>query len=237
MGNAIKPHIERAEKTGTCNLSKQGLSEFPGELGGLVRNLRNLDLSENKLPSIPPMIGQFTMMKSLNLESNRLCRIPEDIGNLKKLETLNASRNRLTSLPHSLSQLTHLREVCLCFNALTEFPSQLCGLKQLDMLDLSHNKMTSIPDSVGQVEAIELNLNQNQVRSISESITQCKRLKVLRLEENCLEPSAFTATILQDSSFSLLSIEGNLVSDKQLREMDGYEQYMERFTATRKKCI
>ena len=27
MGNSIKPHIERAEKTGTCNLAKQGLDE------------------------------------------------------------------------------------------------------------------------------------------------------------------------------------------------------------------
>jgi len=27
MGNSIKPHIDRAEKTGTCNLAKQGLDE------------------------------------------------------------------------------------------------------------------------------------------------------------------------------------------------------------------
>ena len=27
MGNAIKPHIGHAQKTGACNLSKQGLTE------------------------------------------------------------------------------------------------------------------------------------------------------------------------------------------------------------------
>jgi len=27
MGNSIKPHIEHAQKTGVCNLSKQNLAE------------------------------------------------------------------------------------------------------------------------------------------------------------------------------------------------------------------
>lgn len=56
MGNSIKLHIESAEKTGACNLSKSGLTEFPNALYR-VKNLRTLDLSENKLPSIPGGIG------------------------------------------------------------------------------------------------------------------------------------------------------------------------------------
>lgn len=237
MGNAssLKQHIETAEKTGTCNLSKQGITEFPGELGRLVKNLRNLDLSDNKLPSVPPMIGQFTMLKNLNLNQNRLCRLPDDIGNLKKLETLHVSHNRLDALPQTLNKLSSLRDVSFYGNVLTTFPVQLCGLKHLDLLDLGHNIVVSIPDEARNLEVIELNLNQNQVRRLSDEVAKCPRLKVLRLEENCLELSAFSPAILRDSNISLLALDGNLFDTKQFRDLEGYDQYMERFTATKKK--
>jgi len=32
MGNSIKPHLEHAQKTGVCNLSKQNLTEVTHDL-------------------------------------------------------------------------------------------------------------------------------------------------------------------------------------------------------------
>ena len=42
-------------------------------------------------------------------------------------------------------------------------------------------------------------------------------------------------TILKDSSISLLAVDGNLFDNKDLMKADGYNQYMERYTATKKK--
>lgn len=55
-------------------------------------------------------------------------------------------------------------------------------------------------------------------------ISHCPRLKVLRLEENCLELSMLPQSILSDSQISLLAVEGNLFEIKKLRELEGYEK-------------
>lgn len=47
--------------------------QFPSELQKLTSNLRTIDLSNNKIESLPPMIiGKFTLLKSLSLNNNKL---------------------------------------------------------------------------------------------------------------------------------------------------------------------
>lgn len=127
-------------------------------------------------------------------------------------------------------------------------------MKHLDLLDLSQNKLVEVPQGVGKLQVVELNLNQNQVnplaptseslsnssvpfdtqiRSLSDELAGCQRLKTLRLEENCLQ--SIPASILRDSSVSLLAFEGNLFDSKELMKAEGYAAYMERYTATKKK--
>lgn len=49
---------------------------------------------------------------------------------------------------------------------MTEFPLVLCGLPQLDVLDLSGNQITHVPDGIEELQAVELNLNMNQVSTL-----------------------------------------------------------------------
>ncbi|CAH2329790.1 leucine-rich repeat-containing 57 [Pelobates cultripes] len=164
-------------------------------------------------------------------------RLPEELCKLKKLETLHLSGNQISQLPADFGQLSALKTLNLSGNQLRAIPSQLCTLRHLDVVDLSKNKIQAIPDEVLGVQAIEINLNQNQISQISVQISHCPRLKVLRLEENCLELSMLPQSILSDSQISLLAVEGNLFEIKKLRDLEGYEKYMERFTATRKKFV
>lgn len=236
MGNsALKSHLETSQKTGVFQLTGKGLPEFPEELQRLTSNLRTVDLSGNKIEMLPASIGNFLQMKSLTLNANRLTSLPPEIGKLKKLETLSLNQNQLRSVPGSLTQLKALRSLSLSGNLLSELPPGLGALRHLDLLDLSHNKIQSVPPEVQELQAIEVNLNQNQISSVAPSIAQCPRLKVLRLEENCLDLSAVPQTVLTQSQVSLLSLEGNLFEVKKLRDLEGYDQYMERFTATKKK--
>lgn len=89
--------------------------------------------------------------------------LPAEIGRLKKLETLSLNGNQLQQLPAGVSQLKALRTLNLSGNHLAEFPSGLGALRQLDLLDLSRNKIQSVPPEVSELQAIEINLNQNQV--------------------------------------------------------------------------
>ncbi|MEQ2158790.1 hypothetical protein GOODEAATRI_015953, partial [Goodea atripinnis] len=156
---------------------------------------------------------------------------------LKKLETLSLNGNRIQQLPPTVGQLKALRTLNLAGNQITEFPLGLGTLRQLDLLDLSRNSIQSVPAEVSDLQAIEINLNQNQVfllitgffppcqiSVLSAEVSRCPRLKVLRLEENCLELSSIPQSILSESQVSVFSVEGNLFEVKKLRELEGYEQ-------------
>lgn len=237
MGNSIKPHLRNAEKTGVCQLRNNQITEFPKELFQLEKVLRTLDLSNNKIPSLPATIGNFANLKNFAASHNKLAAVPEEVGQLKKLESLNLSTNFLTSVPSTLCNLTNLRTVILSSNHLTQIPSCFTSVRHLELLDLSHNRITEVPDHVSEITVTEINLNQNQIAVLSEAVADCQRLKVLRLEENCLQLSAIPKKILTDSQISLLTLDGNLFELKELHELEGYDAYMERFTATKKKMF
>lgn len=238
MGNSgLKQHIVTAQKTGVLKLSQGHLNGFPPEFKQLEGNLRTLDLSDNKFVNLPNEISRFLQLKHLNLNKNKLIKIPDCIGALTKLETLNLCHNNLTSLPRTLSNLINLKQVYLCENHLKEVPLMFCSLKHLDILDLSKNDITTVPAEVSGLNVVELNLNQNQIADISPQIANCPRLKTLRLEENCLQLTAIHSKILTDSKICNLAVDGNLFELKQLADVPGYEVYMERFTAVKKKMF
>ncbi|XP_039270804.1 leucine-rich repeat-containing protein 57-like [Styela clava] len=233
--NSVKKHIEHAERTGVCQLSSMGLDEFPAQLLGLSSKLRTLDLSSNKLRGLPEAIGNFAVLKSIILNSNSLSILCDGICKLRKLESLSISHNRLVSLPPDIGKITSLKVINLQGNKLGDIPVGLTQLKHLDSLNLSHNSIKRIPDEMKDLQAVELNLNQNQISSIPECLHQCPRLKVLRFEENCVPLNAVPEKLLTESKISLLAFDGNLFDQKTFQDAPGYGKYMERYTATKKK--
>jgi len=238
MGNqagSLRKHIETAEKTGALSFTDQKLEKFPPELAKVVANLRNLDLSGNRIKTLPENIGAFKMLKTLTMSKNQLESLPSQTGLLTKLENLNLAFNLLPSIPSSLQQLKNLKEIHLNNNKLTSFPAALLGLKQLALVDLSANSIPAIPAGIHGLEATELILNQNQISIIHEDLSRCPRLRTLRLEENCLALAAIPSSLLRESKVSLLCLEGNLFDLKKVDEVEGWSEYMERYTAVKRK--
>lgn len=238
MGNSgLKQHIETAQKTGVLKVSPGKLNQFPPGFKQLEGCLRTLDLSDNKFVVLPPEISRFMQLRHLNLSKNKLGKLPDSIGALTRLETFNSSDNILLSIPRTFSNLIHLKQVILSSNQLKQFPGVFCGLKHLDLLDLSENSIACIPSEVSSLYVIELNLNRNEISSISSEIANCPRLKTLRLEENCLTLGAIHPKLLTESKVSNIALEGNLFEIKELANIEGYDAYMERFTAVKKKLF
>lgn len=63
-----------------------------------------------------------------------------------------------------------------------------------------------------------------QISTLAPEVSRAPRLKVLRLEENCLELSSIPISILTESQVSLLSVEGNLFEVKKMRDLEGYDK-------------
>ncbi|CAH8619897.1 Leucine-rich repeat-containing protein 57 [Schistosoma haematobium] len=241
MGNTIAPRIENAEKTGVLQVSGLKLKKVPEQVKHL-RNLRSLDLSNNKIENIDPWISLLKNLKVLNVENNKLKCFPAEIYLLTKLESLNGNSNFLINFITpgaivNLNELSCLRTVNLSHNCLTEFPVELC-LKSIpiNVIDLSNNQISIIPNAIASLQAIEINLNSNKISIISNGIAQCERLKVLRLEHNCLRLENFPTELLTNSQVSLICVDGNSFNMKDFYNLPGYSKYMERFTAMKKKA-
>ncbi|KAK4468949.1 hypothetical protein MN116_007613 [Schistosoma mekongi] len=241
MGNNISPRFEKAAETGVLQISSLKLKKVPEQVERL-RNLRSLDLSNNEIKTIDPWVSVLKNLKVLSVENNKLKYFPSELCLLAKLESLNGSNNLLTSFITpgaivNLNALSSLRTVNLSNNKLTEFPVELC-LKSIpiNVIDLSNNQITIIPCAIASLQAIEVNLNYNKISTISTSIARCERLKVLRLENNCLRLENFPVELFTNSRVSLLCVEGNTFEMKDFYNLLGYSTYMERFTAMKKKA-
>lgn len=238
MGNSgLKQHYETASKTGVLQISNHKLKEIPEEVFTLAENLRNLDLSKNKITRVPEDLSMFKFLKQLNLSTNMIQVLPESLANLKKLELLNVSFNSLASLPKSITTLSNLKQVYLNDNKFKVFPKELIGLNNIEVVDLSNNKITEIPKGMSKFYAMELNVSQNEISMLSDDLHEAPRLKILRLEENCLSLDVITPSLLRDSKIHTINVDGNLFEPKQLASLEGYNEYTERYTAMKKKMF
>uniref|UniRef100_A0AC35TX22 Leucine-rich repeat-containing protein 57 n=1 Tax=Rhabditophanes sp. KR3021 TaxID=114890 RepID=A0AC35TX22_9BILA len=193
--------------------------------------LKHLDASKNLLKSVPITISKFTNMKQLILNQNAITEIPEEIGLCKNLVQLELSENLLIDLPMNIKMLEKLTTIVLSKNAFQAYPIALCLLQHLDVANLSDNQITELPADIGNSSCIEINLDNNKLEKLNDNIANCKRLKVLRLNHNCLTVEVFTKQLMENSPVCKIYFEGNYFEEKQFQQLPGYNQYEQRYTA------
>ncbi len=77
---------------------------------------------------------------------------------------------------------------------------------------------------MAQLAVLELNVSSNSLTRLPIGLAACKRMKVLRAEENSLELSGLPRQLLEASSVSLLCVDGNLFQQRDLQQHPGYLQ-------------
>ena len=175
-----------AEGWKTLDLSGQGLTELPPEIGQL-QHLQSLFLSFNQLSSIPLEICQLQDLQSLDLSNNQLSSLPIEICQLKSLQSLYLNNNQLSDLPSEISQLKSLQSLSLRFNQLCSIPLEIFQLQRLRSLSLRSNQLSSLPSEIGQLQYLQsLDLSNNQLDSLLPEIGQPQYLQSLYLSNNQL---------------------------------------------------
>ena len=146
-----------------------GLSgSIPPELGNLTM-LDELSLGDNQLSgSIPSELGNLTQLEDLDLQWNELSgSIPSELGNLTALKYLHLGPNELSgSIPPELGNLTLLYRLTLDRNQLSgSIPPELGNLTRLITLWLGGNQLSGlIPSELGNLTQLEeLGLGYNQL--------------------------------------------------------------------------
>ena len=154
-----------------------------GKLAGATR----LSLS-SELESFPTEIFDLAdTLEVLDLSRNRLDTLPEDFGRLRKLKILFLSENRFTQIPTVLSDCPNLTMIGFKSNQIEAFPEDALP-QNTRWLILTDNRIEKLPDSIGKLGKLQkLMLAGNRITHLPDTMQQCKNLELLRLSANRLE--------------------------------------------------
>eukprot|EP00992_Anisonema_acinus_P000710 TRINITY_DN1025_c0_g1_i1.p1 TRINITY_DN1025_c0_g1~~TRINITY_DN1025_c0_g1_i1.p1 ORF type:complete len:273 (-),score=8.23 TRINITY_DN1025_c0_g1_i1:169-987(-) len=108
--------------------------------------LQLLDLAANGLTDAA--VGQFPLLRVLELGGNRLVRVPRDVLGLRHLEVLGLGHNFITQFPADLGSLTALRSLELNDNLTNSIPTEIGTIPPLRFLSVAGNPLVTIPYSI-----------------------------------------------------------------------------------------
>ena len=131
----------------------------------------SLDLSDNKLETLPESFGNLVIGCDLILLDNELKSLPKNFGNIVIGGDLDLYKNELTSLPESFGNLVIGGWLDLSFNQIKTLPESFVNLNKIEVnLNLSNNELSELPESFGNlVLEGDLDLSYNQLSELPES--------------------------------------------------------------------
>lgn len=178
-----------------------------GELTGITR----LDLSE-ELDTFPREIFDLAdSLEVLNLSGNRLSSLPDDLSRLHKLRVLFCSDNPFTELPASIGRCPNLEMVGFKACRIHHLPAEALPPK-LRWLILTDNQLERVPDEIGHCSRLQkLMLAGNRLAALPETLANCRQLELLRIAANRM--TALPQWLLSMPRLSWLAFAGNPFSD------------------------
>jgi len=144
------------------------LTQFPQEIFDLADSLEILDLSNNKLSSLPEDLCRLHQLKILFISNNEFEHLPNALGKCPQLEMIGFKANKIKTiaddalpvqtrwliltdnkiekLPNNIGQLHRLQKLALAGNQLTKLPDTMANCKNLELIRLSANKLKALPN-------------------------------------------------------------------------------------------
>ncbi|KAF7266261.1 leucine-rich repeat and fibronectin type-III domain-containing protein hattifattener isoform X2 [Rhynchophorus ferrugineus] len=190
---------------------------------GQEQHLKNLNLQDNELSSVPmESLKPLQNLQLLDLSHNRISTVPPGaFETLLKLSTLKLSDNNVTLENGALNGLEKsLKNLNLKGTRQAKIPAAIQGMKTLAFLDLSQNSLKELPGSDGEVafagldSLTALNLERNILQDLKENafLGVRKTLSSLSLLNNLL-PDFPTAAMGTLRELRVLDIGFNLLTD------------------------
>ena len=187
-------------------LTSNAIKDLPEDFGYLC-NIEELELSQNKISQLPESFGNLKQLKKLNLSKNEIECLPVGFDNLTSLVDLDISSNKLTSLPSGFGKLTSLEIVECRYNQINKF-TMFTETAMIKQLFLGYNRIKDIDDDVFDKlpYLVSLDLRDNSLSSLPESLLKLQLLERLDLTNNSLSGLPY---IIGNMQLKSISLDGN----------------------------
>ncbi|MGV3624017.1 MAG: leucine-rich repeat-containing protein kinase family protein [Archangium sp.] len=179
------------------DLTNRALESVPDEVFAHAGTLEELDLSRNRLTSLPPRMTELKKLKRLFCSSNPFETVPEVLGELPSLEMIGFKSCALKSVPSS-SLPPRLRWLILTDNQLTSLPDSLGERPRLQKLALAGNQLTSLPSTFSKLTSLELlRISANRFAAFPSVLSNLPKLSWLAFAGNpfCVRPEVTARSI------------------------------------------
>lgn len=154
-------------------LSAKTIEEYLSQLPADAKDIYLIGEGLTYLPSL----ARFTELKRLDVSHNRLTSLPDDLGKCTKLTHLSCHDNKLTTFPASIVHLVHLKHIFCEENRITHFPDPMPP--NIVTLIACKNQLASFPVLRDFPLLTYLNLTCNRLRILPNvSMPQLKYLAV-----------------------------------------------------------
>lgn len=177
--------LRRGQLAGITRLELSAdLHEFPQEIFDLADSLEVLDLSGNRLTSLPHDLPRLHKLKVLFCSNNPFTTLPEVLGDCPQLEMVGFKANRLEQVP-AAALPPALRWLILTDNRITCLPATLGQRPRLQKLMLAGNRLTALPESMAELGNLELlRIAANRLETLPDWLLRLPRLAWLAFAGN-----------------------------------------------------
>ena len=161
------------------NLAEKGLTDVDIVQLRYMRNLNELNLTDNFISDLSPLAG-LTNLEKLYLGANQVSDL-SPLAGLTNLELLWLWNNQISDLS-PLAGLTNLEWLGLAGNQISDL-SPLAGLTNLKWLFLLDNQISDLSPLAGLMDLFGLYLSENQISDLS-PLAGLTNLEILDVSEN-----------------------------------------------------
>ncbi|XP_057655755.1 leucine-rich repeat-containing protein 1 isoform X1 [Diorhabda carinulata] len=200
------------EKIIELDFSRCGISEVPNEVYANSPTLEVLHLEGNKLKDLSPQLFQCIDLRYLNVSDNEIRAIPPLISKLTNLQVLIFSKNVLDGVHQNLDKLSKLTMLDLSMNDLGKVPEAIMSLINLQQLCLNDTGIDFVPANIGRLSNLRiLELRDNNLSELPKSIRRLTNLQRLDVSDNNL--TNLTEVCESHGNLTELWINGNNISE------------------------
>jgi hypothetical protein len=183
------------------------LGAFPLDVLSLFDSLEILDLSNNPLSSLPNDFSRLHKLKIAFFSDCNFTTFPPQLAQCRSLEMIAFKNNHMTSIPEGAFP-RKLRWLILTNNEIKEIPASIGHCHRLQKCMLAGNRLTSLPAEMAHCRKLGLlRLSSNHLTTLPDWLFQMPELSFLSFASNPYAPSFADNPILDDISWSDLSVQ------------------------------